>query len=405
MAYRTPHNRAYNYTYSRNYPTTTSRTPNSTALQNPYPPSTQYNTPAYPPPPPAPQSTHHSTGPQHARTSYAPPPRTPHTFQQPPHNAGYAPIYRVTPTNPWEKSNHQMIKEGGWENQKEFMESHGLRLWNHEDFDEARELLDAYRRVDAWRFGFDGGEKDWSGDRPDADERDCDGDWGYERGVRGYGLASSQGGKERYEEQEEHAYSPTSTSTFQGNPYHFENMDQCRFSYDRSPREWYPGNEVQNHASESSEKGGREVVYFGHNDVVSSGFGDADGEWFGYDDDEYEHESFSTDSDTYEGSGYDNSLEDSGRGDFDDGLPGSEDRSLGFLDNESGGELEWFGDCDLVSAGDGDDGSDDGASCYADVGLGGDEYGDDDCGSEDIGDDGSGSDDDGDDDYGDDDWD
>jgi hypothetical protein len=47
-----------------------------------------------------------------------------------------------------------MIKEGGWENKKGFMMSHGLKMWKDEDFDEARGLLDRYRRVDAQRFGF-----------------------------------------------------------------------------------------------------------------------------------------------------------------------------------------------------------------------------------------------------------
>ncbi|KAF2690723.1 hypothetical protein K458DRAFT_426174 [Lentithecium fluviatile CBS 122367] len=49
----------------------------------------------------------------------------------------------------YEKSNYRMIKDGGWSSKKEFMECHGLSIHNHEDFDEARELLNEYRRLDA----------------------------------------------------------------------------------------------------------------------------------------------------------------------------------------------------------------------------------------------------------------
>lgn len=41
-----------------------------------------------------------------------------------------------------------MIKEGGWDNTRHFMESHGLSIYEPGDFDEAKDLLDGYRRVD-----------------------------------------------------------------------------------------------------------------------------------------------------------------------------------------------------------------------------------------------------------------
>ncbi|PSN63997.1 hypothetical protein BS50DRAFT_576630 [Corynespora cassiicola Philippines] len=56
--------------------------------------------------------------------------------------------------SPYEKSDHQMIKEGGWENKKQFMESHGIDPHERGSFSQARDFLNSYRRVDAEPKGF-----------------------------------------------------------------------------------------------------------------------------------------------------------------------------------------------------------------------------------------------------------
>ncbi|KAF2018061.1 hypothetical protein BU24DRAFT_421077 [Aaosphaeria arxii CBS 175.79] len=72
---------------------------------------------------------------------------------------------RAEYVSPWDKSDYMMIKEGGWDNKKEFMQCHGLSMHEPRDFDEAKELLNEYRRRDMeaegvrMRGGGDGGEK------------------------------------------------------------------------------------------------------------------------------------------------------------------------------------------------------------------------------------------------------
>lgn len=51
--------------------------------------------------------------------------------------------------SPWDKSDYQMIKEGGWSDKKHFMESYGISFYEHGAFDEARDILDGFRRIDA----------------------------------------------------------------------------------------------------------------------------------------------------------------------------------------------------------------------------------------------------------------
>jgi hypothetical protein len=51
--------------------------------------------------------------------------------------------------DPAAKSNYQYLKEGGWEHKHEFMRSHGLKTWEHDDYQEANEILDKYRELDA----------------------------------------------------------------------------------------------------------------------------------------------------------------------------------------------------------------------------------------------------------------
>ncbi|KAF1975940.1 hypothetical protein BU23DRAFT_597292 [Bimuria novae-zelandiae CBS 107.79] len=63
------------------------------------------------------------------------------------------PAYRSTGhTSSWDKSDYQIIKDG-WGDKKNFMESHGLSIYEHDDFEEARQILDGYRRIDAHAAG------------------------------------------------------------------------------------------------------------------------------------------------------------------------------------------------------------------------------------------------------------
>ncbi|CZR60126.1 uncharacterized protein PAC_10021 [Phialocephala subalpina] len=51
-----------------------------------------------------------------------------------------------------QKSDYSIVKEGGYGNMKNFAESHGLRLHNGEDVQEAKAILDVFREYDrrAW---------------------------------------------------------------------------------------------------------------------------------------------------------------------------------------------------------------------------------------------------------------
>ncbi|KAF8862108.1 hypothetical protein BDZ45DRAFT_586067 [Acephala macrosclerotiorum] len=55
-------------------------------------------------------------------------------------------------TQPKDKSNYSMVREGGYGSMKNFAESQGLRLYNDEDVQEAKAILDAFREHDqrAW---------------------------------------------------------------------------------------------------------------------------------------------------------------------------------------------------------------------------------------------------------------
>lgn len=46
------------------------------------------------------------------------------------------------------KSDYKIVKDG-WGDRKNFMENHGLRLHNSDDYDTAHQILDGYRRIDA----------------------------------------------------------------------------------------------------------------------------------------------------------------------------------------------------------------------------------------------------------------
>ena len=50
---------------------------------------------------------------------------------------------------PKEKSNYQMIKEGGWGNRHDFIRSHGLKTQDLNADDDANNILDGYRKIDS----------------------------------------------------------------------------------------------------------------------------------------------------------------------------------------------------------------------------------------------------------------
>ncbi|KAF1940185.1 hypothetical protein EJ02DRAFT_238224 [Clathrospora elynae] len=47
------------------------------------------------------------------------------------------------------KSNYQILKDGNWDNKHDFMRGHGLKTWEDDDYQEANQILDKYREVDA----------------------------------------------------------------------------------------------------------------------------------------------------------------------------------------------------------------------------------------------------------------
>ena len=79
---------------------------------------------------------------QYRRTCTPPSPR--HRTAQSASSRAEDPNY----VSPWDKSDYQMIREGGWDNKRHFMESHGLSIYEPGDFDEVKDLLDDYRRVE-----------------------------------------------------------------------------------------------------------------------------------------------------------------------------------------------------------------------------------------------------------------
>lgn len=51
-------------------------------------------------------------------------------------------------SQPKDGSNNSFYKDGGWGNQKNFIESHGLKMHNDNDIQEAKAIRDAYREHD-----------------------------------------------------------------------------------------------------------------------------------------------------------------------------------------------------------------------------------------------------------------
>jgi len=49
---------------------------------------------------------------------------------------------------PSEKSDYQILKEGGYSGMKGMMDSYGLKLYNDDDVQEAKEILKGFRAID-----------------------------------------------------------------------------------------------------------------------------------------------------------------------------------------------------------------------------------------------------------------
>jgi hypothetical protein len=49
---------------------------------------------------------------------------------------------------PNEKSNYRIVKEGGWDNMEHMMLSYGLKLYNDDDIQEAKQIIEKFREYD-----------------------------------------------------------------------------------------------------------------------------------------------------------------------------------------------------------------------------------------------------------------
>lgn len=54
--------------------------------------------------------------------------------------------------HPYDKSDCRIIRDGGLENKKQFMESYNLRIYNPEDFEEANTILDGFRKINTQNY-------------------------------------------------------------------------------------------------------------------------------------------------------------------------------------------------------------------------------------------------------------
>jgi hypothetical protein len=66
------------------------------------------------------------------------------------------------------KSTHQILKDSNFSSKVDFMRSHGLKEWEHDDFQEANRILDGYRDIDAEGYGSDVGASERRGSYSDA---------------------------------------------------------------------------------------------------------------------------------------------------------------------------------------------------------------------------------------------
>jgi hypothetical protein len=53
-----------------------------------------------------------------------------------------------TNTQPDQKSDKQILKEGGYTGMNHFMQSYGLKIWNDDDVQEAKEIIKGFRAID-----------------------------------------------------------------------------------------------------------------------------------------------------------------------------------------------------------------------------------------------------------------
>jgi len=78
--------------------------------------------------------------------------------------------------SPYDKSDYRMIKDGGWDGRRHFMESHGTKFDSPKRSQDTKESLDAYRHVDAQAASEMPRDQDY--------DSDCVGD-SYDDGGRG----------------------------------------------------------------------------------------------------------------------------------------------------------------------------------------------------------------------------
>lgn len=98
---------------------------------------------------PSPKSFRHSRSSFRSSNSFSSSP-THYKVSSPLSPHSYWPGDFGTPNNhPREVSDYQLIKKGGWNHKFDFMRSHGLKTWEDEDHDQARKILDGFRKFDA----------------------------------------------------------------------------------------------------------------------------------------------------------------------------------------------------------------------------------------------------------------
>ena len=51
------------------------------------------------------------------------------------------------------KSQNQLIKDAGFDNMDRFMKSYGLKMHDHDDVQEAKDILDGYRQINIMNSG------------------------------------------------------------------------------------------------------------------------------------------------------------------------------------------------------------------------------------------------------------
>ena len=70
------------------------------------------------------------------------------TNKQSSSNSGAASNNSSNPPSSDRKSDYQMVKDAGFDNVNHMMQSYGLKMHNHEDVQEAKAILDGFRKID-----------------------------------------------------------------------------------------------------------------------------------------------------------------------------------------------------------------------------------------------------------------